>query len=113
CISYCFFFSSRRRHTRFSRDWSSDVCSSDLGGERPGAGRTQQYRCQAFPETRGAALSYLRLSTLPARVWCSRRPLLPELVQSGKIGRASCREREEGRGEGSGTSNQWKRDKRK
>src|SRR5690606_6039649 len=25
------FFSSRRRHTRFSRDWSSDVCSSDLG----------------------------------------------------------------------------------
>src|SRR5690606_39936850 len=27
---YVFFFSSRRRHTRFSRDWSSDVCSSDL-----------------------------------------------------------------------------------
>src|SRR5690606_39823531 len=27
---YRFFFSSRRRHTRFSRDWSSDVCSSDL-----------------------------------------------------------------------------------
>src|SRR5690606_40476715 len=25
-----FVFSSRRRHTRFSRDWSSDVCSSDL-----------------------------------------------------------------------------------
>src|SRR5690606_41905383 len=25
-----FFFSSRRRHTRFSRDWSSDVCSSHL-----------------------------------------------------------------------------------
>src|SRR5690606_23442542 len=29
-ISVCVFFSSRRRHTRFSRDWSSDVCSSDL-----------------------------------------------------------------------------------
>src|SRR5690606_41057191 len=28
-----FFFSSRRRHTRFSRDWSSDVCSSDLDDE--------------------------------------------------------------------------------
>src|SRR2546429_5992406 len=28
-----FFFSSRRRHTRCSRDWSSDVCSSDLDGE--------------------------------------------------------------------------------
>src|SRR6266700_4595014 len=27
---FFFFFSSRRRHTRFSRDWSSDVCSSDL-----------------------------------------------------------------------------------
>src|SRR3712207_7554010 len=30
-----FFFSSRRRHTRYWRDWSSDVCSSDLFG--PGA----------------------------------------------------------------------------
>src|SRR2546429_4776400 len=30
-VSCCFFFfSSRRRHTRCSRDWSSDVCSSDL-----------------------------------------------------------------------------------
>src|SRR5690625_6694708 len=27
-----FFFSSRRRHTRWPRDWSSDVCSSDLAG---------------------------------------------------------------------------------
>src|SRR5690606_40022112 len=32
CCDFCFFFffSSSRRHTRFSRDWSSDVCSSDL-----------------------------------------------------------------------------------
>src|SRR5437660_9523675 len=33
-----FFFSSRRRHTRWPHDWSSDVCSSDLGdgsGQRP------------------------------------------------------------------------------
>src|SRR5690606_18932133 len=29
-LLFVFFFSSRRRHTRFSRDWSSDVCSSDL-----------------------------------------------------------------------------------
>src|SRR6266498_5778237 len=29
CIFF-FFFSSRRRHTRCGRDWSSDVCSSDL-----------------------------------------------------------------------------------
>src|SRR2546430_14227091 len=32
----CFFFSSRRRHTRFDCDWSSDVCSSDL--DLPAAG---------------------------------------------------------------------------
>src|SRR5690606_40534535 len=36
-----FFFSSRRRHTRFSRDWSSDVCSSDLPN---GAGKTTLLR---------------------------------------------------------------------
>src|SRR3712207_7875343 len=29
-IFFFFFFSSRRRHTRYWRDWSSDVCSSDL-----------------------------------------------------------------------------------
>src|SRR5690625_6093537 len=29
-ILFQFFFSSRRRHTRWPRDWSSDVCSSDL-----------------------------------------------------------------------------------
>src|SRR5690349_24498344 len=31
-----FFFSSRRRHTRSLRDWSSDVCSSDLGAAQRG-----------------------------------------------------------------------------
>src|SRR5437870_11284998 len=30
---FFFFFSSRRRHTRWPRDWSSDVCSSDLAPE--------------------------------------------------------------------------------
>src|SRR5205085_4283862 len=30
CCCVPFFFSSRRRHTRFDCDWSSDVCSSDL-----------------------------------------------------------------------------------
>src|SRR5690625_5519394 len=29
-LHFFFFFSSRRRHTRWPRDWSSDVCSSDL-----------------------------------------------------------------------------------
>src|SRR6266508_4292853 len=32
---YFFFFSSRSRHTRWPRDWSSDVCSSDLGTGGP------------------------------------------------------------------------------
>src|SRR6266536_4973248 len=30
CLNFIFFFSSRRRHTSSTRDWSSDVCSSDL-----------------------------------------------------------------------------------
>src|SRR3712207_6996686 len=33
-LVFFFFFSSRRRHTRYWRDWSSDVCSSDLLTER-------------------------------------------------------------------------------
>src|SRR2546429_5219703 len=39
-LLFFFFFSSRRRHTRCSRDWSSDVCSSDLG------------RCERHPDDR-------------------------------------------------------------
>src|SRR3989442_12395301 len=34
CEDLFFFFSSRRRHTRCGRDWSSDVCSSDLCARR-------------------------------------------------------------------------------
>src|SRR5256884_876625 len=41
-ILLCFFFSSRRRHTRCSRDWSSDVCSSDL---RENDGARRPWRC--------------------------------------------------------------------
>src|SRR5690606_41194323 len=47
---YLFFFSSRRRHTSFSRDWSSDVCSSDLAFERQvflGIGRKGDQRAGA------------------------------------------------------------------
>ena len=35
-LFFFFFFSSRRRHTRLVSDWSSDVCSSDLGALRMG-----------------------------------------------------------------------------
>src|SRR5207249_8020997 len=45
------FFSSRRRHTRSKRDWSSDVCSSDLqAGEDRGQARRQHH----FEELRAA-----------------------------------------------------------
>src|SRR5206468_8163978 len=41
CFLVCFFFfSSRRRHTRSDRDWSSDVCSSDLRDELRFSGHT-------------------------------------------------------------------------
>src|SRR5690606_40009876 len=43
-----FFFASRRRHTSFSRDWSSDVCSSDLGNER-----NQTYFSYSFSDASG------------------------------------------------------------
>src|SRR2546430_12202309 len=43
---FFFFFSSRRRHTRFDCDWSSDVCSSDLGtaGAPPPISRADRRR---------------------------------------------------------------------
>src|SRR5690606_40807203 len=45
---------SRRRHTRFSRDWSSDVCSSDLGlSERSKVWLTNRiFECMIAPLTR-------------------------------------------------------------
>src|SRR5207247_3186683 len=53
-----FFFSSRRRHTRSTRDWSSDVCSSDLGSAIvTGAGGGGQGRAVALRLAReGAAV---------------------------------------------------------
>src|SRR5256884_1675892 len=50
-LGFFFFFSSRRRHTRCSRDWSSDVCSSDLNSRRLGRQVFESYTldpiCQA------------------------------------------------------------------
>src|SRR6185295_11695579 len=39
-----FFFSSRRRHTRYWRDWSSDVCSSDLTWRSTSSGRRPRHQ---------------------------------------------------------------------
>src|SRR5439155_9075645 len=47
CIFHFFFFSSRRRHTRWPRDWSSDVCSSDL--ESNGWPRTRPFQASGNP----------------------------------------------------------------
>src|SRR5690606_23877421 len=54
-FSFYFFFSSRRRHTRFSRDWSSDVCSSDLFNELfPNAAQTYEpFKVQSISQPTG------------------------------------------------------------
>src|SRR5690606_40907415 len=75
-----FFFSSRRRHTIFSRDWSSDVCSSDL----PGA------VCSAAAAEQTAPGLYRRR---PEAVWLLRGALRPFCLVRMQIGRASCRVR--------------------
>src|SRR5688572_31745371 len=87
-----FFFSSRRRHTRFDCDWSSDVCSSDLlleGLTVDIAGREGGQR-----DVDGGADS----STLPDLARHALERIEGGLVEGdvedvGKIGRASCRER--------------------
>src|SRR2546430_10362443 len=69
---YFFFFSSRRRHTRFDCDWSSDVCSSDLGhGEAWGpttsmeqtARRVVEITCKSTTRLRASRISRDRKST--------------------------------------------------
>src|SRR5690625_528603 len=51
-----FFFSSRRRHTRWPRDWSSDVCSSDLSAHESQPGRSLVPGCPATPDRRASPL---------------------------------------------------------
>src|SRR5690606_39540630 len=85
--SLCFFFSSRRRHTRFSRDWSSDVCSSDLGAHYKFdiTGPDGTRRAKADPMARASEVPPFNNSvvTTSTHRW------------SDEIGRASCRERVE------------------
>src|SRR6266511_5447099 len=62
-----FFFSSRRRHTRFSRDWSSDVCSSDLVLVPHGPPRTIRVALTDFRWPLDPALATTRDETTLAR----------------------------------------------
>src|SRR2546422_11769571 len=75
-----FFFSSRRRHTRCSRDWSSDVCSSDLftGFESPRPGVVVEYT------ERGGRAGEARLD-IP-KVAVERPSALAALVRDGRDG---------------------------
>src|SRR2546421_2592537 len=88
-----FFFSSRRRHTRSDRDWSSDVCSSDLLSFPY---FVDEYDPD-FPSKRlGKGLTEYVLRTGQALL--ATPELHQELEQRGEvelieIGRASCRER--------------------
>src|SRR5690625_7494025 len=52
-----FFFSSRRRHTRWPRDWSSDVCSSDLTSFRSNRSTADATRVRSGGWTDAATVS--------------------------------------------------------
>src|SRR5689334_23777042 len=101
---FFFFFSSRRRHTRWNCDWSSDVCSSDLGEpvehvtpdttfkiENPVAVlNTSKHKAQAE-----AFVKFL-YTDAGQRAWAQAgfRPVNQQVAQEfAQIGRASCRER--------------------
>src|SRR3989475_4445844 len=88
--SFFFFFSSRRRHTRFDCDWSSDVCSSDLGSSHLFAptdgGERSRMSCPASDLER-------REPRYDASVEATQRERDQWVVVGGEIGRASCRER--------------------
>src|SRR5690606_40922684 len=91
-----FFFSSRRRHTRFSRDWSSDVCSSDLSNPEE---RTPVAIVRDLSLTYGRkrALDSVSLEVPAGRMVGLIGPdgvgksSLLALISGAQIGRASCR----------------------
>src|SRR5699024_11350775 len=95
-----FFFSSRRRHTRSKRDWSSDVCSSDLGfvkKEDVPMGEFRWITLVSSDEEDGTEL-LLEPNNHPAAKEYQKKISadgIPATMFGVKIGRASCREREE------------------
>src|SRR5256885_11204166 len=88
------FFSSRRRHTRLQGDWSSDVCSSDLGWaptDLPCPLYTVQYGVQMSKAEPSGAMSRERI--LRAAAGVIEREGALSMRRLAQIGRASCRER--------------------
>src|SRR3712207_8131755 len=87
-----FFFSSRRRHTRYWRDWSSDVCSSDLMLIRPGTVELMEKALQLGAQVVGgldpAGIDRDPKGHLDIVFGLAERYGVPV-----EIGRASCRER--------------------
>src|SRR2546421_4797231 len=61
------FFSSRRLHTKADRDWSSDVCSSDLFRLRPGIFGLENVRSQSFSLSQSQTGLSLLFPRLPGR----------------------------------------------
>src|SRR5438874_2769535 len=93
-IDFCFvffFFSSRRRHTRSLRDWSSDVCSSDLGTAGPAA-EMRPAVPRGIPAFAGVRIYDRRLTGGGAQFTNQRRDVGGQRAVD-EIGRASCRER--------------------
>src|SRR5256884_709058 len=86
-----FFFSSRRRHTRCSRDWSSDVCSSDLFGTIGTAPYGKECISSLVPGTHGANMDFNEVVEGVTMYFPVFEP--GALFMIGEIGRASCRER--------------------
>src|SRR5256885_7038214 len=86
-----FFFSSRRRHTRLQGDWSSDVCSSDLGADGVLLGRAWAYALAARGEAGVAAMLAIIKEELEVAMALTGQNDVRAL--DNEIGRASCRER--------------------
>src|SRR3989449_5712009 len=73
---FVFFFSSRRRHTRCSRDWSSDVCSSDLYHMLPG------YPAAPLQGPHPTLTDYLEKTTPKGGYWVNNPKFVVSLLKA-------------------------------